>query len=418
MVYDRRETAILVAVRLPGTDRRRFEESLEELRDLALTAGAAVADVVVQERDRVNPKTFIGSGKATEIKALAEQARADLVIFNHELSPSQQRNLEDLIDRMILDRTALILDIFAQRARSKEGSIQVELAQDTYRLPRLRGRGVELSRLGGGIGTKGPGETKLEVDRRRITKRIRVLKQELEHIARVRKTQAKRRKKACVFAVSMVGYTNAGKSTLLNLLTDAGVLVEDKLFATLDSTTRQLVLPGNKPIVISDTVGFIQDLPHQLVAAFRSTLEGVREANLLMHVIDVSYGHFRDHIRAVDEVLREIGAESKEQLVVFNKTDLADELELEVPRRDFPEAVFISARTGDGISEMLEVMSERVGRGMVRVELFVPVEERALLEKLYGCSEIVQEHETPQGVGLILDMPRAILAEVEAFRRR
>lgn len=416
----RQESAILAAVRLPETDPMRFEESLAELKELAWTAGVKVEGIVVQEREALNPKTYIGSGKAKEIKALAGDTDADLVIFNNDLSPTQQRNIEDLVGCRVLDRTALILDIFAQRARSKEGTIQVELAQDEYRLPRLRGKGIELSRLHGGIvGTRGPGETKLEVDRRRIQQRIRHLKQELAHIGRVRSTQAKRRKKSGVFSVSLVGYTNAGKSTLLNRLTDADVFAEDTLFATLDSTTRQLALAdGKRKIVLTDTVGFIQDLPTQLVAAFRSTLEGIREADLLLHVVDVSYERFRDRMEAVDEVLGQLGASAKQQIIVLNKIDAAIDVDCGMLRREFPDGVCVSALEGTGMDELVSAIDAVMAQGTVRIDVFIPADRRALLERLYEEAKIIFEQESEQGTAIVADVPRSFAPEVEEFGRR
>ncbi len=345
---------------MPSDSRHDVEESLDELSKLADTAGAGVIDLVIQERDGIHPRTYIGPGKAEQIRGMADSYDADLVILNNDLSPSQQRNLEDITGRAILDRTALILDIFAQHAHSKAGSIQVELAQYTYRLPRLRGRGIEMSRLGGGIGTRGPGETKLEVDRRRIEQRIRRLKKELVHMEKVRETQAKRRRKACTFSITMVGYTNAGKSTILNLLTNAGVLVEDKLFATLDSTTRQLTLPGRKKVVISDTVGFIRELPHQLVAAFKSTLEGIRESDLLLHIVDLSSENYRVKMKAVYDVLEEIGAARKNHITVFNKIDLVERSGIERARKESPDAVFMSASEGLGADRLLDSIQDYV----------------------------------------------------------
>lgn len=290
---------------------------------------------------------------------MAERLGAGIIIFNENLSPGQQANLEDITGVTVTDRTGVILDIFAQHARSREGVIQVELAQSRYRLPRLRGKGIELSRIGGstgGIGTKGPGEQKLEIDRRRILARISHLKKELGKIAKARETQSKRRRSAGVFEICLVGYTNAGKSTILNKLTGAGVLAEDKLFATLDSTTRKLSIAGRHDIVISDTVGFIKDLPHELVAAFRSTLDGVRDSDLLLKVVDVADPKWRERVDAVEIVLDEIGAASKPALTVFNQIDRADKNEVKRLKEQYPEAVFLSAVTGEGINGLLEAI--------------------------------------------------------------
>jgi GTPase len=326
---------------------------------LTETAGDIVAETVIESRDSITPKTFIGPGQADALKALAESLDAGIIIFNENLSPSQQANLEDITGVTVTDRTGVILDIFAQHARSREGVIQVELAQSRYRLPRLRGKGIELSRIGGstgGIGTKGPGEQKLEIDRRRILARISHLKKELGKIAKARETQSKRRRNAGVYEVCLVGYTNAGKSTILNKLTGAGVLAEDKLFATLDSTTRKLALPGLRNVVISDTVGFIKDLPHELVAAFRSTLDGVKEADLLLKVVDVSDPKWRERVESVEAVLEEIGAAAKPALTVFNQIDKAPGQEVARLKEEYTDAVFMSAVTGGGIDDLLKAV--------------------------------------------------------------
>jgi len=329
----------LVGLELPSVNSRDEESSLEELEQLALTAGAEVVERIIQFRDRPHSATFIGPGKAEELKILADELEVDLIIFDDEISASQQHHLEEIIQRKIVDRTALILDIFAQRAHSSEGKLQVELAQLNYLLPRLTGKGVDLSRLGGGIGTRGPGETKLEVDRRRIRHRIQHLKKELKHIAQNRVTQRRRRQKAGIFSISLVGYTNAGKSTLLNLLTKAQVFVENKLF---------------------DTVGFIHKLPHQLIAAFRSTLEEVRRADLLLHIIDAAHPLLRNQIASVAQVLGELGVAGKPTIEVFNKIDLLNQEEIERLKRQFPAAVFVSALTGEGIENLLAKIEAEV----------------------------------------------------------
>ena len=297
------------------------EDSLEELKQLADTAGAVVVNRFIQRRAKPDPAFFIGKGKVQELALYAQQENIDLCIFDDELTPVQQRNLELSLGVKIIDRTALILDIFAQRAHSREGKLQVELAQMRYRLPRLSGKGTELSRLGGGIGTRGPGETKLEVDRRRVRTRINDIEKELALVLQQRQQQRQRRKDNEVPLIALVGYTNAGKSTLLNALTDAGVLAENKLFATLDPTTRSVTLPDGETILFSDTVGFIQKLPHQLVAAFRATLEEVVEADLLLHVVDASHSQREAQEQAVYEVLKELKVAEKPMLLVFNKAD-------------------------------------------------------------------------------------------------
>lgn len=355
-----KERAILVGLELPSSDSRDEEESLNELEQLALTAGAEVVHRITQSRDKPHLRTYIGLGKAEEIRTLADDLDINLVVFDDDLSASQQRHLEDIFERKVLDRTALILDIFAQRAHSSEGKLQVELAQLNYLLPRLTGKGVELSRLGGGIGTRGPGETKLEVDRRRIRHRIQHLRRELKHIAQNRNIQRQHRQKAGIFSISLVGYTNAGKSTLLNLLTKADAFVENKLFATLDSTTRRLFLSHNQIVLLSDTVGFIHKLPHQLIAAFRSTLEEVRQANLLLHLIDAAHPLMREQITAVGQVLGELGITEKPMISVFNKIDLLSGEELKNLKKHFPDSLFISALTGKGTENLLKEIEEKV----------------------------------------------------------
>lgn len=406
-----------MSLKLPNDRLSDIEESLRELEQLAITAGAEVVDKIIQERDKPHPRTFIGPGKAQEIQNVANNLGVNLVLFDHDLSPSQQRNLEDIISCKILDRTALILDIFAQRAHSREGALQVELAQGVYLLPRLKGRGIELSRLGGGIGTRGPGETKLEVDRRRIQQRISHLRKDLEHILKSRLTQRKKRKKTGVFTVSMVGYTNAGKSSLLNTLTHADVFVENKLFATLDPTTRRLVLPNKQTVVISDIVGFIKNLPHQLIAAFRSTLDSIREADLLLHIVDVSHPNFREQMKAVEEVMSEIGVAEKNRVNLFNKVDRVSEIEIARLKREFPKGIFVSALKGENIEDLINEIKDRASKGLIRVHLYIPVDKKRLLERIYANGAVVQEREFSHGVSLVVDLPRYMLSEVEELQK-
>jgi len=327
-----KEKAIVVSLVTKEEQRREdlAEYSLNELISLAETAGVEVVDTMVQNKETPDSRWFIGKGKVEELRVRLKELDAQTAIFDQELSGAQVRNLEEALDAKIVDRTQLILDIFAGRAKTREGILQVELAQHSYLLPRLSGHGKNLSRLGGGIGTRGPGETKLETDRRHIRGRITDLKRQLDEVVRTRNLQRERRKKTGVFQVALVGYTNAGKSTLLRQLTEADVLVENKLFATLDPTSRTLELPGGKEIILTDTVGFIQNLPHDLVASFRATLEEANEADLILHVVDSSIAMREEQMRVVQDVLEELGAHGKDQITVFNKIDLCDPREAEL----------------------------------------------------------------------------------------
>jgi len=394
-----RERIILVGVTVPPADEEDTERSLDELALLVDTAGADEVARVVQRRTTLEPATFIGKGKAEELRELAEELDADTVVFDDELSPAQQFNLEKLLGRSALDRTAVILDIFAQNAHSQEGKAQVELAQLRYRLPRLRGRGSDLSQQGGGIGTRGPGETQLEVDRRRLVRRVHKLEADLRDIGRHRSTQRKSQRRSRLSRVAIVGYTNAGKSTLLNRLTDAGVLVEDRLFATLDATTRRLQLPGGEPVLITDTVGFVRKLPHQLVEAFRSTLDVVVDADLLVHVVDASSPDPREQIDAVRAVLAEIDAASVPELLVFNKADVSPD---EAGRlvRAHPGAVAVSARTGEGIDAFLLAVGDRLRAAATVVELAVPFDRGDVLASVHREGEVLVEQADEGGMRL------------------
>jgi GTP-binding protein HflX len=369
------------------------EAHLDELALLVDTAGADVVARVLQRRDGPDPATFLGKGKAAELRDVSLEVDSDTVVFDDELSPAQSRNLEKLLGRTAIDRTAVILDIFAQNARTREGKAQVELAQLRYRLPRLRGRGLALSQQAGGIGTRGPGETQLEVDRRRLLRRMTTLEAELAQLERTRRTQRKARSRGRNRTVSIVGYTNAGKSTLLNRLTQAGVLVEDRLFATLDPRARRLELPGGEAIVLSDTVGFVRKLPHQLVEAFRSTLEVVADAHLLVHVVDAATPDPEAHMRAVREVLDEIGAGEVPELLAFNKADVALESKRLVDHH--PGSVAVSALTGAGIDELLAAVADRLRALETVVELVVPYDRGDVVAALHREGEVLVEvHET------------------------
>jgi GTPase len=386
-----RQRALLVGT---GTGTRSLSEaeaSLSELALLADTAGADPVESVLQRRDTPDPATYIGAGKADELRGLADALDIDVVVFDDELTPAQQRNLEKKFGRDVVDRVALILDIFAQHARSQEGMVQVELAQLRYRLPRLRGRGVELSQQAGGIGTRGPGETQLEVDRRRIQRRMHKLEDQLDRLARTRATQRKARGRRGLPTVSLVGYTNAGKSTLLNRLTKADVLVEDRLFSTLDPTTRRLHLPGGETALVGDTVGFVRRLPHELVEAFKSTLEEVARADLLLHVVDGSAHDAEDQVRAVRAVLHEIGADDRPELLVVNKIDVADPGEIDDLLAAHAGAVAVSASTGEGVEKLAEAIGTRLRALDPVVELAVPFERGDVMAALHREGDVLVE---------------------------
>lgn len=408
------EIAILIGMEWGRNDSLwTVDDSLEELKQLADTAGATVIKKFIQKRPKPDPAFFIGRGKVQELALYAQQENIDLCIFDDELSPAQQRNIESVMGIRILDRTALILDIFAQRARTNEGKLQVELAQLQYTLPRIMGKGLMLSRLGGGIGTRGPGETKLEVDRRRIRDRIAFIKDQIEKVKAVRSLHRSKRKKNNVFEVSLVGYTNAGKSTLLNTLTNSDIYAKDQLFATLDPTTRQLTLPNKQEIIITDTVGFIQRLPHQLIAAFRSTLEVVTEADLLVHVIDVSHELCKEQAAAVHEVLKEIGAETKPVITVYNKIDklppdskLADRLALE------EDAVCISAAKKLNLETLQQMIESHLRSKAVEVTLCIPYAETAKAAQLHETANVLEQEYTENGAVMKVILP---VEELEAY---
>lgn len=346
---------------------------------------------------------------------MAKASGATMVVFDDELSPSQQQHLEEEIGVKVLDRTALILDIFAQRAHTSEGKLQVELAQLEYNLPRLRGLWLHLSRLGGGIGTRGPGETQLEVDRRRVRQRIQRIKRELKEVAKNRETQRKKRHESAVYTVSLVGYTNAGKSTLLNALTGAEVLVEDKLFATLDSTSRCLKTPNHQPIVISDTVGFINKLPHQLVAAFRSTLDEVRDADLLLHVVDASHPNMREQMDAVESVLEEIGAAEKPRLTVLNKIDLLGDGDRERLRKVYPDAVLISAVSGAGLEDLVDKIESDLSGNFVKVNLKIPYENGNVVQLVRAIGRIARIDHLAEGMSVEAEIPKSEFSKIARY---
>jgi GTPase len=407
------ERAILVGVHR-DTD---GDETLQELARLAETAGAVIGEVVVQHRPRLDPATCVGAGKVEEIRARAQACGADVAIFDHELTSAQQRNLERALEIKVLDRTALVLDIFAQRAQTREGRLQVELAQLTYLLPRLAGRGVLLSRLGGGIGTRGPGETKLEVDRRRIRTRITDLRREISDLSRHRRRQRQSRKDAALPVVALVGYTNAGKSTLLNTLTHANVFTADKLFATLDPTTRRVVLPNGRPVVLVDTVGFLQKLPHDLVAAFRATLEEVTDADLLVHVIDASHPRWTAQRAAVEQVLRDLSASGTARVTALNKVDRLSPEALRDVMAEEPSGIPISALRGVGLLNLLRIISQTLPDPAERVRLVVPYAAVGVLAHVYAQGRVLRRHDGADGMILDVEIPRAGLGPLKPYLR-
>ena len=417
-----RQRALLIGTGMGTSTPEEAEASLDELEMLVDTAGAIPVETVLQRHARPDPATYIGSGKAEELRVLGEALDIDLVVVDDELSPAQQRNLERLFDVDVVDRVALILDIFAQHAHSQEGMVQVELAQLRYRLPRLRGRGGQLSQQGAGggargglVGTRGPGETQLEVDRRRIQERVRKLERDLQRLARNRDTQRKARRRHELSTLALVGYTNAGKSTLLNRLTGADVLVEDRLFSTLDPTTRRLALPGGAAVLVSDTVGFVQRLPHQLVEAFRSTLEEVVDADLLLHVVDTSSPAAEAQIDAVRDVLAEIGADRVPELLVLNKSDVAGRSEVSDLLAAHPDARAVSATTGAGVGELLETAAARLRALIPIVELEVPYDRGDIVAALHRDGDVLVEVHGEHGTRVRARLPRVDLGRYDTF---
>ena len=403
------QRALLVGTGFGLHSAEEAEASLDELARLADTAGAEPVAVELQRRDTPDPALYVGKGKAEELRLLAEALDVDVVIFDDELTPAQQRNLEQLFERDVVDRVALILDIFAQHAASQEGMVQVELAQLRYRLPRLRGRGVTLSQQGGGIGTRGPGETQLEVDRRRIQRRLTKLERDLAGLGRTRDTQRKARRRRALSNVAIVGYTNAGKSTLLNRLTDATVLVEDRLFSTLDPATRRLRLPGGEMVLLSDTVGFVRRLPHQLVESFRSTLEEVAHADFVLHLVDASDPDVEGRIAAVHGVLGEIDAGQLPEQLVFTKADAVDDAVLDDLRRAYPDAVVVSARTGAGVPELLARLGDRLRALTQIVELHIPYERGDVLPALHRDGDVLVTVHDDTGTRVRARLPDAVV---------
>ncbi len=399
------ERAMLISV-----DTGEFDAavSLDELQELTATAGAIVAAVAVQKKESPDTATCLGSGRAEELATQCSAEDIDLVIFDRELSPTQQRNLTDLFPCRVIDRTTLILDIFAGRARSAEGRLQVELAQLRYRLPRLAGQGAALDRLGGGIGTRGPGESKLESDRRHIRRRIAALQEQLDKVDAQRTLRRERRRKDGIQTVALVGYTNAGKSTLLNHLTDAGVLAEDKLFATLDPTARALRLPDGREVMLVDTVGFVRRLPHQLVQAFRSTLEEAVEADVILNICDAADEHAAEQMQVTNDLLRELGCGERPILPVMNKWDLTGQAY-------HADRLCISAVTGEGVPALLDALTQALPPDRRRVTLLLPFSKGALAEQCRRDGQVESEEYVPEGLRMTVTLGTRLLSETAPY---
>ncbi len=395
----RKDRAIIAALELPNQ-----AADLAELAALVDAAGAEVVGEVVQGRARPDPATYFGSGKVDEIAQLVVATEATMLVVDSELAPSQIRNLEEQVEVQVLDRSQLIIDIFAQRARTYEGRLQVEIAQLAYALPRLTGRGTEMSRLGAGIGTRGPGESKLEYDRRRIRERMRELRKEVEEIKRHRELLRAGRVRRGHPLVSLVGYTNAGKSTLLNALTDADIFAADMLFATLDPTTRVLALPDGQEVAITDTVGFISRLPHMLVDAFHATLEEVQESDLLIHVVDAANIQLREQMDSVQEVLEELKAADKQQIIVYNKADLLADKSLFQPPYNKHPWILVSATTGEGLAELKQLVAEHLPDAPLRVTYCLPHSRGEVVSWLHRQGEVVEQEYEADGVRLLVDL--------------
>jgi len=401
-----------------GLGRQADEGTLDELAALAETAGASPVARVVQTRSDPDPATFVGKGKMAQLHETVHRSGADAAIFDDELSPGQLRNLEERLGVKVVDRTALILDIFALHARSREGKAQVELAQLNYLLPRLRGWGEAMSRLGGGIGTRGPGETKLEIDRQHIRRRIARLRKDIKDLAKTREVKRARRQSSEIAQIAIAGYTNAGKSTLMNSLTSADVIVADQLFATLDPTVRRIELPNGRPATLSDTVGFVSKLPHDLVEAFRSTLEEVALASLVLHVADASAPALDQQVQAVRSVLGDIGAGALPELVALNKIDLLEPDDRARVGRRYPDAASISALTGEGLEHLLERIADTIPAPPVEVTLLVPFDREDLVAMLYRDGEVLERDATEQGTVIRARVPERHLGWAKDFLTR
>ena len=412
----KQERALLIGLEKDGVSKWDLRDSLDELRELANSAGAHVVDTVTQKLQTPTAPYYIGKGKAQSIKDSFQDQQVTSVIFNNELSPAQGRNLEHLFSRKVLDRTQLILDIFAQRARSREGRLQIELAQLQYLLPRLTRMWTHLSRQTGGIGTRGPGETQLEVDRRRVQERIARLERELEGVRKVRSVQREGRRRHQWPVAAVVGYTNAGKSTLLNLLTGADLVAENRLFATLDPTTRSFTLPNKQRMLLTDTVGFLRNLPHTLIESFKATLEEVNEADLLIHVVDLSHPRVDEHIAAVDEVIKELGAFGKQTLLVFNKVDAVRDADHGAAyRARFPGSVAISARTGEGVGALVQALQDEVSSWRLNQSFRVPLAEAGLIAEIHRTGRVLEVRYEGEVAIIVAHVPPQLEQKLSAF---
>ncbi len=410
------ERAVLIGLEQQGVSKWDLRDSLEELAELANSAGAEVVDTVTQKLPKPTAPYYIGKGKAESIKESLHDRQVTSVIFDDELSPAQGRNLENLLARKVLDRTQLILDIFAQRARSREGRLQIELAQLQYLLPRLTRMWEHLSRQTGGIGMRGPGETQLEVDRRRVQERIARLERELEAVRQTRAVQRQGRKRHQWPVAAVVGYTNAGKSTLLNLLTGADVVAENRLFATLDPTTRSFVLPNKQRVLLTDTVGFLRKLPHTLIESFKATLEEVSEADLLIHIVDLSHPRVDDQMEAVDNVIKELGAFGKQTVTVFNKIDKLANRELaDTYTKRFPGSVAISARTGEGVSKLVQTLEHALSSWRLRSRFQIPASETALIAEIHRVGHVLELKYEGNDALIVAHVPPELAQKLERF---
>jgi GTP-binding protein HflX len=414
-----RERALLIGLEQQGVSKWDLHDSLDELRELANSAGAEVVETVTQKLQKPTAPYYIGRGKAESIKESCQDQHVTSVIFDDELSPAQGRNLENLLARKVIDRTQLILDIFAQRARSREGRLQIELAQLQYLLPRLTRMWHHLSRQTGGIGTRGPGETQLEVDRRRVQERIARLERELESVRKTRAIQRQGRKRHQWPVAAVVGYTNAGKSTLLNLLTGADVLAENKLFATLDPTTRSLVLPNKQRVLLTDTVGFLRKLPHTLIESFKATLEEVNEADLLIHIADLSHPRVDEQMEAVDRVIKELDAYGKQTLIVFNKIDNLPHREvIDSYLNRFAGSVAISARTGEGVNKLVEALEGALSSWRLRSRFRIPANESALIAEIHRVGHVLELRYDANEAVIVAHVPPDLAQKLERYAAR